>query len=1011
MDTRKNEPKAARNPSSLPELDILGAISQNTNDPIFVKDRDGIYLWVNEAVGYVHGLPADQIVGATDFDLQPPDIAREMREVDNQVIASGASVEVVQTVRVAGGPRVFRTSKTPVRDSKGNVVAVMGVGREITRELEAEKAHHASEARFKSILESAIDGVWIIDPEGKTLYANQSMATMLATSPEAMAESCLFDFVAPESIATCKANMARRASGISERHEFKFVARDGRVVFSYLTTSPLYDDSGNYTGSVATVSDITERYAMEEELRERAQLIELSDEAIFTWSPSGKIRSWNRGAQRIFGFATDEALGASPSELMETEWPHPWPEIEAKLFDSGTWEGDLVRHAKNGNRINVFVKLQVISRPDGSQLVLETCLDITDRLRAEREARVSDHRLRLALRAADISIYTNDLELRYTWVANPFLGLTAEQILGRRDDELIHESSVRELVELKRRVLTNGRGERRRISVWNEGKRYWFDVAIEPSRNRRGVVTGLIAAMADVTASELATEAVRMSEERYRALSNATASIVWTTTADGEMSDMREWCNATGLSHESVRGLGWLDAVTAPQRKPTIDKWSEALRTRSQFEAEFQLRLVTGEERWFSARAVPVLERDGTTREWVGLCEDVNEARTAAQQLEALATERAQTAALLDALIANAPLGFAYFDREHRFIQVNEGLASIDEVSVANHIGKQVEEVLPNAGTLFAISLDEVFAGRRPRTWFTIVVPSPTHPNVRKYCHCSLFPVEGADGTVLWVGAVILDISDRIRQEDQIRQLNEQLEMRVKERTAELEAANNELEGFTYSVAHDLRAPLRHIVSTSRIVLDEASQQLDPDHRDMLQRQAQNALKLGALIDDLLHLARIGRKELALQELDLSRYSNDIAAEVAPRYGNRMTFDVEPALIADGDPVLMRLLLENLLDNAAKYSPNGGTIRVGRIQTDNGEAFYVADEGIGFDMKYVGKLFHPFERLVRDSEFPGTGIGLANVRRVIERHGGEVWAESEPGKGSTFFFTLSSRKS
>ena len=256
--------------------------------------------------------------------------------------------------------------------------------------------------------------------------------------------------------------------------------------------------------------------------------------------------------------------------------------------------------------------------------------------------------------------------------------------------------------------------------------------------------------------------------------------------------------------------------------------------------------------------------------------------------------------------------------------------------------------------------------------------------------------------------------AERIRREQvlqleqqHMRDLTQELEQRVAERTSQLVAANEELEAFCYSVSHDLRAPLRAINSTSKILLEENHEKLESEHVDLLSRQADNSVRLGNLIDDLLQLSRIGRRSLEKTNVDLSRMAHDVVDEALVKEilkPPRVT--IQPGMYAHADPSLMRLLYQNLIDNAIKYSPNGGCIEIG-CDLEKGETvFFVKDHGIGFDMKYVPKIFLPFERLVLESEFPGTGIGLANVHRIVKRHGGRVWAQSEPEHGSTFFFTL-----
>lgn len=245
------------------------------------------------------------------------------------------------------------------------------------------------------------------------------------------------------------------------------------------------------------------------------------------------------------------------------------------------------------------------------------------------------------------------------------------------------------------------------------------------------------------------------------------------------------------------------------------------------------------------------------------------------------------------------------------------------------------------------------------------------------------------------------DITEHKSAESYVYRMNQILETRVEERTRALQDTIGELEGFTYTVAHDLRAPLRAIIASSRIILEEAAERLVPEHRALLDRQATNARRLGDLIDDLLKLSRISRQELKKDRIDLSAMALDIASGLPTG-----TFDVEPGIVVWGDGILLRLALVNLMENAAKFSPMGGTIHVGGYEDDGRSVFFVKDEGIGFDMQYAHKLFAPFERLHRESDFPGTGIGLANVHRIAQRHNGSVWAESSPGHGAKFYLAL-----
>ena len=232
-----------------------------------------------------------------------------------------------------------------------------------------------------------------------------------------------------------------------------------------------------------------------------------------------------------------------------------------------------------------------------------------------------------------------------------------------------------------------------------------------------------------------------------------------------------------------------------------------------------------------------------------------------------------------------------------------------------------------------------------------------------------------------------------------------ELEVRVEERTRELEEANRELERFSYSVSHDLKAPLRSIDGYNRILLEEFGESFDPRARDFLDRSVAAAARMGRLIDDFLKLARLSRAEVRARPLDLTAMAGDVCAELKERDpGRDVVCEITPGLQGTGDPALVRVVLENLMGNAWKFTSRNPRAKI--EFGGQGPAFFVRDDGAGFDMAFKDKLFKPFERLHAGQDYAGTGIGLATVRRIVERHGGRVWAEGRPDDGATFFVTL-----
>jgi PAS domain S-box-containing protein len=269
--------------------------------------------------------------------------------------------------------------------------------------------------------------------------------------------------------------------------------------------------------------------------------------------------------------------------------------------------------------------------------------------------------------------------------------------------------------------------------------------------------------------------------------------------------------------------------------------------------------------------------------------------------------------------------------------------------------------------------------------------------------------LRGKQGELLGFSKVTRDITERKRAEERILALNSELEQRVKDRTAALEAANKELEAFSYSVSHDLRAPLRAIDGFGRILSEDYAGLLNTEARGYLERMRNAAQRTGVLIDELLELSRVGRAVMHNETIDLSALAAEVVAQLrAGEPARAVQVDIAPDIAAQGDVRLLRLVLENLLGNAWKYTARATAAHIRFGATDQGgeQVYCVQDNGAGFDMRYAGKLFRPFQRLHTAQEFTGSGIGLATVARIIHRHGGRVWGEGEVDRGASFCFTL-----
>lgn len=408
--------------------------------------------------------------------------------------------------------------------------------------------------------------------------------------------------------------------------------------------------------------------------------------------------------------------------------------------------------------------------------------------------------------------------------------------------------------------------------------------------------------------------------------------------------------------------------------------------------------------------------------------------RTPKSELEQLRTRLATAEQTLtairhgdvDAITVDGPDGVQIFtlesvDKPYRIFAENmrEGAASISAAGTILFCNPRLAEMLDVAQEkLLGSPLGDLVVPAE-REAFRQLLACSLKGQAREEVH-----FQRSDGTILPVLAslkaiplangwgvclVATDMSYRKQAEQAIRELNQELEHRVEARTTELIAANKELEAFTYSISHDLRAPLRHISAFCKILMEDFAPTLPSEAQEHLQRIEQGTVRMGQMVDDLLNLTRLGRREMNLQVSGLQSLVEETIATLEPDYrGREVEWRVGSLPFVECDSALMKQVFQNLLSNALKYTrPRArAVIEVGQQTGQGPPVIYVRDNGVGFSMKYADKLFGVFQRLHRQEDFEGTGVGLATVQRIIQKHGGRIWAEAELDKGATFYFTL-----
>ena len=566
-----------------------------------------------------------------------------------------------------------------------------------------------------------------------------------------------------------------------------------------------------------------------------------------------------------------------------------------------------------------------------------------------------------------------------------------QEIIGKNDFDLPWPREESEAYRADdREVIENNVAKLHIIEPLQQvdGTRLWIDTTKVPLVDKTGQIYGVLGVYEDITDKKEAEEALRESESRFKTLADAAfEGIVF--SEKGIIIDVNnQLAVMLGYPREELIGKPLLELVAPEYREVVAENQRTGLLA---FHDHLLLRK-DGSKVPVESRARSVQSGDRLLR--ISALFDISERKQAQKELFEKTEElnRFFTVALDLLCIA---------DTEGRFRHLNPQWEVVLGYSLEELEGKRfLDFVHPDDLASTEAALAKLAAQK--------VVLDFVNRYQRK------------DGSYRWIEwrsypagelvyAAARDITERKATEEKIRRINEELELRVDERTAQLEAANKELEAFTYSVSHDLRAPLRAIDGYTSILDEDYGQDFDEEGRRVCKIIHDNTRRMGQLIDDLLAFSRLSRTDMQPAVIDMGTMAHSLFHELTtPEARERIDFRVDLLPPATGDPVLMRQALTNLISNAIKFSSKRerALIEVGSMESNGETAYFVRDNGAGFDMQYVGKLFGVFQRLHSEREFEGTGVGLAIVQRVIRRHGGRVWAEGVADKGAAFFFTV-----
>ena len=551
------------------------------------------------------------------------------------------------------------------------------------------------------------------------------------------------------------------------------------------------------------------------------------------------------------------------------------------------------------------------------------------------------------------------------------------------------------------------------VQTPHHGERWLRVRAVPVDSLGEGRSRGAVVSFTDFTNEHRAARAARESEQLFRMFGDHALDLIWIVDPRTRkllyMNSAYEriWGRPSAPLYEDLSH--WLDGVH-PDDRPRLAEAAEHADPKGMYQTEYRMTRPDGRQVWIRGRGFPLFGADGRMRYMAGFAEDITLARTneALEQAHRLAQER------LERIVATAPGAVHSYCRDAegrgKFTFASpaiQDLLGVDATTLVERGIDLLDLVHADDRTLVADSL-QVSAELGSPWLATFRVP---HTAAGERClEAHSMPVRESEGGTVWHGFLI-DITDRRRAEQEIRSLNIDLERRVAERTSELEIQHREMESFTYSVSHDLKAPLRGIDGYSRLLESDHADKLDEEGRFFVSMIRKATAHMGELIDDLLAYSRVerGRPKLGPIAVEpvLASVVDAVAAEVAAG-SISLRSEVEPGLAVLGEREGLVLALRNLLDNAIKFTAGrpDRAIGIGARRAEGQVLFWVRDNGPGFDMRYHDRIFEIFQRLHRAEEYAGTGVGLAIVRKAVERMQGKVWAESAKGQGAVFYIRL-----
>ncbi len=986
------------------------AILENTSDLIWSINTEYCLLFCNSQFrNFIKTNTQKEIQFGDDIRAFIPRDYPELTALCDRGL-SGEKFSVQLTKVKAGNEMVEDYFFNPIVNEKGILLGVSVFVRDITDRRKAEKKIKESESKYQSLVAELSDAIFITDENGNYTDVNPSACRLLGyTRSELISMNARDILYAAEKIRFLPQRYEQLRAGGSHISENRLKRKDGSPVDVEVNSRMSTD--GHFIG---IVRDITERKRVTEALDKRERrfraMVENNNDIIALLDKSFRPLYNSPSAERITGYSLEESMDRTSIGEVHFEDKPKLEVLLKQVFSTPAVPLPLefrIQH-KNGHYIWLEGSItNLFHDPNVNALVLNL-RDITARKEAEKNVAASEMRFRALIENITDGIVLNDAQSNLLYQSasvERILGYSWDERTGKAVSSYVHPDYLEEFAALYRKLNANPGTpfpfqyrfrHKKGHYIWLEG--VVTNLTEEPS------VKGFVANYRDITDRKEAEEKLKAERTLLRTLIDNLPDYIYVKDSEFRyLVNNKSQLELMGITtKEEAVGRTAADIFGDTYDRSYHKEDEQVFKTGiAVMHREEMIIDNSGTPKFLLSTKVPLRDEHQAIVGLVGISRDITKQKQIEQEL-----------------------------RDSNYF--------LESAQRAGKIGYWISDIRSGELTwsdetckIFGISPDEF--DRRIETFYKIIHPDDVKALVQAATASIEIGVPYAldhritlqDGSLKWVheqGEVILeetglptkllgivqDITERKNAEQEILLLNVDLEERVRVRTAQLQAANKEMEAFTYSVSHDLRSPLRIIDGYAQILLEDHTEKLDETGQKTLEVIMTNAKKMGQLIDDLLDFSRIGRTEIRKVTVSMDEMVREVVHDVRLTGVKMPDLKIAPLATALCDPNLIKNVWMNLLLNAVKYSGSKASplVEIGETVQHGKVTYFVKDNGAGFDMQYYHKLFGVFQRLHSHHEFTGTGVGLAIVHRIVIRHGGSVWADAKVNEGATFFFSL-----